>query len=126
MAEIKNLFLGAKMNKDLTPRLVSNREYIDARNAAIINSESGESGQLQNVPGNVIETDFGLTDRGLEIIGFYIDTSKDRLFCFITNWNDTSASGLDNFAASVTSVENVGQFNGSSHYICMYDVNSLY
>ena len=122
MAEIKNLFLGAKMNKDLTPRLVSNREYIDARNAAIINSESGESGQLQNVPGNVIETDFGLTDKGLEIIGFYIDTSKDRLFCFITNWNDTSASGLDNFAASTREIDGL-TFVGSSHYICMYDVN---
>ena len=122
MAEIKNLFLGAKMNKDLTPRLVSNREYIDARNAAIINSESGESGQLQNVPGNVIETDFGLTDKGLEIIGFYIDTSKDRLFCFITNWNDTSASGLDNFAASTREILGL-TFVGSSHYICMYDVN---
>ena len=122
MAEIKNLFLGAKMNKDLTPRLVSNREYIDARNAAIINSESGESGQLQNVLGNVIETDFGLTDKGLEIIGFYIDTSKDRLFCFITNWNDTSASGLDNFAASTREILGL-TFVGSSHYICMYDVN---
>jgi len=122
MAEIKNLFLGAKMNKDLTPRLVSSREYIDARNAAIINSESGESGQLQNVPGNVIETDFGLTDKGLEIIGFYIDTSKDRLFCFITNWNDTSASGLDNFAASTREILGL-TFVGSSHYICMYDVN---
>ena len=31
MAETKNVFLGAKMNKDLDPRLVSNREYIEAR-----------------------------------------------------------------------------------------------
>jgi len=122
MAEIKNLFLGAKMNKDLTPRLVSNREYIDARNAVIINSEGGDSGQLQNVPGNVIETDFGLTDKGLEIIGFYIDTTGDRLFCFITNWNDTSASGLDNFASDTKTLEGI-IFTGSSHYICMYDVN---
>jgi len=113
------------MNKDLTPRLVSNKEYIDARNAVIINSEGGDSGQLQNVPGNIIETDFGLTDKGLEIIGFYIDTTGDRLFCFITNWNDTSANGLDNFAASAKIVENVGDFTGSSHYICMYDVNKV-
>jgi len=122
MAEVKNLFLGAKMNKDLTPRLISNREYIDARNAVIINSEGGDSGQLQNVPGNIIETDFGLTDKGLEIIGFYIDTTGDRLFCFITNWNDTSASGLDNFASGTKEVLGV-TFTGSSHYICMYDVN---
>ena len=124
MAEIKNLFLGAKMNKDLTPRLVSNKEYIDARNAVIINSEGGDSGQLQNVPGNIIETDFGLTDKGLEIIGFYIDTTGDRLFCFITNWNDTSANGLDNFAASTKTLEGI-TFTGSSHYICMYDVNKV-
>ena len=116
MAEIKNLFLGAKMNKDLTPRLVSNKEYIDARNAVIINSEGGDSGQLQNVPGNIIETDFGLTDKGLEIIGFYIDTTGDRLFCFITNWNDTSASGLDNFASDTKTIEGI-IFTGSSHYI---------
>ena len=123
MAEVKNLFLGAKMNKDLTPRLISNKEYIDARNAVIINSEGGDSGQLQNVPGNIIETDFGLTDKGLEIIGFYIDTTGDRLFCFITNWNDTSASGLDNFASDTKEIAGV-TFVGSSHYICMYDVNT--
>lgn len=123
MAEVKNLFLGAKMNKDLTPRLISNKEYVDARNAVIINSEGGDSGQLQNVPGNVIETDFGLTDKGLEIIGFYIDTANDRLFCFITNWNDTSASGLDNFASDTKEILGV-TFVGSSHYICMYDVNT--
>ncbi len=123
MAEVKNLFLGAKMNKDLTPRLISNKEYIDARNAVIINSEGGDSGQLQNVPGNIIETDFGLTDKGLEIIGFYIDNAGDRLFCFITNWNDTSASGLDNFASDTEVISGI-TFVGSSHYICMYDVNT--
>lgn len=36
MAEVKNLFLGAKMNKDLTPRLVSNREYIDADRKSVV------------------------------------------------------------------------------------------
>ena len=53
MPEVKNIFAGAKMNKDLNPRMVSNKEYIDARNAAVINSEGSDSGLLQNVSGNV-------------------------------------------------------------------------
>ena len=113
MPEVKNIFVGAKMNKDLNPRMISNQEYIDARNAAVINSEGSDSGLLQNVSGNAIEADFGLTGVNLEIIGFYIDTTNNRIFAFITDWNDTSSDGLSNYAPST-----------SSHYICMYDINS--
>ena len=38
MPEVKNIFVGGKMNKDLNPRMISNKEYIDARNAAVMNS----------------------------------------------------------------------------------------
>ena len=113
MPEVKNIFVGAKMNKDLNPRLISNQEYIDARNAAIIHSEGSDSGLLQNVSGNTIETDFGLTGVNLEIIGFYIDSTNNRIFAFITDWNDTSSDGLSHYAPST-----------SSHYICLYDLNS--
>ena len=113
MPEVKNIFVGAKMNKDLNPRMISNQEYIDARNAAIINSEGSDSGLLQNVSGNVLLTDFGLTGVNLEIIGFYIDSTNNRIFAFITDWNDTSSDGLSNYAPST-----------SSHYICLYDLNS--
>ena len=110
MPEVKNIFVGAKMNKDLNPRMISNQEYIDARNAAIINSEGSDSGLLQNVSGNTLLTDFGLTGINLEIIGFYIDTANNRLFAFITDWNDVSNDGLSNFAPTQ-----------SNHYICVYD-----
>jgi len=113
MPEVKNIFVGAKMNKDLNPRMISNQEYVDARNAAIINSEGSNSGLLQNVSGNTIETDFGLTGVNLEIIGFYIDSTNNRIFAFITDWNDTSSDGLSRYAPST-----------SSHYICLYDLNS--
>jgi len=110
MPEVKNIFVGGKMNKDLNPRMISNKEYIDARNAAVMNSESGDSGLLQNVSGNTLLTDFGLTGINLEIIGFYTDTTSNRLFAFVTDWNDVSGSGLSNFASSQ-----------SNHYICVYD-----
>jgi len=113
MAEVKNIFVGAKMNKDLNPRLISNNEYIEARNASIINSEGSDSGMVQNVSGNALLTDFGLTGVNLEIIGFYADTMNNRLFAFITDWNDSSPNNMSNFAAPQ-----------SHHYICMYDVQT--
>ena len=118
MAEVKNIFTGAKMNKDLNPRLISKNEYIDARNAEVINSEGMDSGLLQNVSGNSIETSFAfngveLEGVNLEIIGFFIDSTNNRIFAFITDWNDSSSDGLSTYAPST-----------SHHYICMYDVSS--
>ena len=113
MAETKNVFLGAKMNKDLDPRLISNREYIEARNASVTDSAGGDSGVLENVFGNIELTDFGLTDSKLKIIGLYVDNSNDRLFAFITNYTDSSASGLSNPAPSA-----------SAHYIAVYNTVS--
>ena len=113
MPEIKNIFVGAKMNKDLNPRMISNKEYIDARNAAIMNSEGSDSGLLQNVSGNTLLTDFGLTGINLEIIGFYIDPTKNILYSFITDWNDTSPDQSSRFAPST-----------SSHYICAYNTST--
>jgi len=108
MAETKNVFLGAKMNKDLDPRLISNREYIEARNASVTDSAGGDSGVLENVFGNIELTNFGLTDSNLKIIGFYVDSTNDRLFAFITNYTDSSATGLTNPAPAA-----------SGHYIAV-------
>ena len=113
MPEVKNIFVGAKMNKDLNPRMISNKEYIDARNAAVINSEGSDSGLLQNVSGNSELTDFDLVGTNLEIIGFFIDTTSNRIFAFITDWNDVSNDLLSNFASA-----------NSHHYICVFDTRT--
>ena len=113
MAETKNVFLGAKMNKDLDPRLVSNREYIEARNASVTDSAGGDSGVLENVLGNIELTNFGLSDANLKIIGFYVDTTNDRLFAFLTNYTDSSATSLTNPAPAA-----------SGHYIAVYNTIS--
>ena len=113
MPEVKNIFVGAKMNKDLNPRMISSKEYIDARNAAVINSEGSDSGLLQNVSGNTELTNFNLAGVNLEVIGFHIDTTNNRIFAFITNWNDSSSDQLSNFASS-----------SSKHYICVFDTNT--
>lgn len=113
MPEIKNTFLKGRMNKDLDERLLEDGEYRDAQNVSVTGSESGNSGSIENVRGNVELTDFGLNDRGLEIIGTYVDNRNDRIFAFLTNYNDSSPNALDNFAST-----------NSSHYICVYDLNS--
>ena len=120
MAETKNVFLGAKMNKDLDPRLISNREYIEARNASVTDSAGGDSGVLENVLGNIELTDFKVLntytsayDTNLKIIGFYVDNTNDRLFAFITNYTDSSPTALTNPAPAA-----------SAHYIAVYNTIS--
>ena len=113
MPEANNQFTGSKMNKDLSPRLIPSTQYIDARNATVLNSEGGESGLLQNVEGNTLLTNLNLTGDNLEIVGLFSDKILDRMFLFVTNWNDPSADGISNFASL-----------DSSHYICMYDIKT--
>ena len=110
MPQSKNVFYKGKMNKDLNERLIQNGEYVDARNVTITDSTEGDSGLIENVAGNSIASSFGLTDPTLDIIGFFVDGSKDRIYVFVTNWNDTSIDGVSRFAA-----------DNSSHYIFMYD-----
>lgn len=58
MAEIKNSFLGAKMNKDIDDRLLSKNEYRDAVNVQISKSERSDVGALQTTLGNELLVDF--------------------------------------------------------------------
>ncbi len=52
MAELRRVFSGAKMNKDLDERLVPTGQYRDALNIEVATSESGEVGTAQNLLGN--------------------------------------------------------------------------
>ena len=112
MPEARNVFLKGKMNKDVNPRLLQTGEYIDARNISVNDSLGGNAGLAENINGNTLLTNFGLSDNTLEITGMCVDSANNRIIVCITNWNDTSSDGLSNFAST-----------SSSHYICMYDNN---
>ena len=86
MAELKRNFLKSKMNKDLDERLIPNGEYRDAQNIVISRSEGDSVGTVQNILGNIELTNFGLTDKHLEIIGYYVDELNDNIYFFITNY----------------------------------------
>ena len=100
MAEVKNNFIKAKMNKDLDDRLVPSGEYRNAQNISISRSEGSDVGALENILGNskVNISDLGINN--LDVIGFLADSATDSIYLFLTDYIDTSPSGLSNFAPS--------------------------
>ena len=94
MAEVRNVFVKSKMNKDLDERLLPNGEYRDGRNISVNKSEGPDEGVVENIIGNNLYSNFNF-GTGVEIIGTYVDTDKDRIFIFATNHSDSSPSQLD-------------------------------
>ena len=123
MPEIKNTFLKSKMNKTLDSRLIPNGEYRDAKNVSISRSEGADVGALENILGNrkltSLKTDLGYLEdaknnakyyatdgdvvlNGLDIIGYFMDVTNDRIFLFLTDYADSSNDRLSNFAPGDT------------------------
>ena len=93
MAEIKNTFLGSKMNKDVDDRLLPNNEYRHAVNIAISESEDSDVGAVENIVGNLsIGSYTDISDA--KVIGSIIDEAKDNIYFFFTNFTDTSKPAL--------------------------------
>ena len=114
MAEVKNNFVKSKMNKDLDDRLLSNGEYRDAQNVNVNRSEGEDVGALENVLGNKLFTNFGLSNvNNLEIIGYLQDDTNNRAFFIATNYTDFSDDTLSNSAPY-----------GAACYILMADLSN--
>ena len=122
MPEIKNTFIKSKMNKDLDSRLIPKGEYRNGVNVSVSTSEGDSVGSLENIRGNTFLSNFGLTDRNLEIIGHYEDEVNDRIFIFITNYNDTSYNGETQALGDVSSSSSSKVRTGSRCYIAYYDL----
>ena len=98
MAESKNTFIKSKMNRDLDERLIPNGEYREAVNISVSQSEGSDVGTLQNVLGNVLVTDFGLTDDcNVKIIGTFVDDQNKEIYVFLTNFIDTSVDTISSY-----------------------------
>jgi hypothetical protein len=88
MPEIKNTFLGGKMNKDLDDRLLPEGEYRDAQNIEVLKPDGSNVGVIQNAAGNTIaHTTLGLSS-DIEVIGTYFDEKNKRIYWFVTDNND--------------------------------------
>ena len=114
MAEVKNAFIKSKMNKDLDSRLLPSGEYRNALNAQVSKSEGSDVGALENVLGNELLTNFGLSVSNLSSIGYYSDEVNSIIYVFLTD-NDTS---------SYVPAAAVGPAPaGSNHYVISYDAS---
>ena len=81
MPEIKNTFIGGKMNKDLDERLVPQGEYRDALNIGIGRSEGSDVGALENLLGNeLIGPEAGTVTRTVrELVTAAVDPTPERM-----------------------------------------------
>jgi len=109
MAEVKNAFIKSKMNKDLDSRLLPSGEYRNALNAQVSKSEGSDVGALENVSGNELATNFGLSVANLSSIGYLSDEANSMIYVFLTD-NDTSAYAFTGA--------------GSNHYIVSYNASN--
>ncbi len=128
MPEIKNTFVGSKMNKDLDSRLIPNGEYREGKNISVSTSEGSDVGALENIKGNIKVTDFNLTGDNLEIIGYYADVLNSRIYFFITNFSDSSIDSLRNYSSPSKTITLSGitsTINGADHYICYCQIPSF-
>ena len=129
MAELKNTFVKSKMNKDLDSRLITNGEYREAMNVSVSTSEGSDVGALENIRGNFKLSDFGLTDKNLEVIGNFVDVANNRIYFFITNFADGTRSQLDGQAvtSSTATGPSLGTFvrNGSKNCIAYCEIPYL-
>ena len=99
MAEVKNAFVGSKMNKDLEARLVPSGEYRNAINAQISRSEGADVGALENVLGNILKVDFvKLSACGclLKTIGAHVDELNNFIYVFLTDHSGTAYNKASN------------------------------
>ena len=116
MAEVRNVFVKSKMNKDLDERLLPNGEYREGRNISVSKSEGPDEGVVENVLGNIQYSNFGFASN-TEIIGTYVDTDKDRIYVFATNFIDSSQDQLSNFPLDNVPHPAGGTIPGAKCYI---------
>ena len=95
MAESKNTFLKGRMNKDLDNRLLGEGEYRDALNISVGKSENNTVGSLQNILGNErVPIPTNLIDPDMKCIGAYMDNNNNRIFQFLTDYNDPNPAEI--------------------------------
>jgi hypothetical protein len=110
------------MNKDLDARLLSAGEYRDGNNVSVSRSEGADVGALENILGNKFLNDLQKsTPNPCQVIGWHIDQTNDRIFIFLTNYQDNNSNlveGID------TDVEQIYAPLNSDHKIVYFNTKT--
>ena len=92
MPEIKRTFNVGKMNRDLDDRIVPPGEYREALNVNIGQSEGSDVGAIENLLGNELVAQSGLTGNA-KCIGSLGDGGSEKIYYFVTTnsiYNETN------------------------------------
>ena len=84
MPEIKRTFNVGKMNRDLDDRLVPPGEYREAFNVNIGQSEDASVGAIENLLGNELVGQSGISGDA-KCIGSFGDGGSEKIYYFVTN-----------------------------------------
>ena len=84
MPEIKRTFNVGKMNRDLDDRIVPAGEYREGLNINIGQSESSDVGAIENLLGNELVAQSGISGNA-KCIGQVSDSNLEKIYFFVTN-----------------------------------------
>ena len=98
--KFQHTFTKSKMNQDLDSRLLQPDEYREGINIAVSRAESDDVGALENILGNEIISNLQIENIFLEqVIGWKINENTNKIYLFITNYQDNSVDQISNFTA---------------------------
>ena len=83
MPEIKRIFNGGKMNRDLDDRIIPAGDYREAFNVNIGQSEASDVGSIENLLGNELVASSGINNG--KVIGSVTDSRTEKIYFFVTN-----------------------------------------
>ena len=83
MPEIKRIFNGGKMNRDLDDRIIPAGDYREAFNVNIGQSEASDVGSIENLLGNGLVANCSLTNA--KCIGYVSDSRTEKIYFFATS-----------------------------------------
>jgi len=106
MAELKNNFAGAKINKDVDKKILPKNEYREAQNVSIPESSEGGVGAAEPSLGNELNYETALSyDAGTEVIGYHLDELNNKVYWFVTDQTQFSRStSLQDTTAEISDV----------------------
>lgn len=96
-------FKGAKINRDLSDRLIASGEYRDLLNGRVLGSSADDVGVIENIRG-MLRLNIPQIPSGFEVIGMCCH--GDFLYYIATNLDSTSSTQLSNGDGSI-----IGRYN---------------
>ena len=130
MPEIKNTFVGGKMNKDLNKRLMPNGQYANAFNIEVSTAEGPGIGVVKNIIGNKrvdITNSFSGVPSGFTCVGTVANEKTNKLYWFVTKSGEYAIDAIIEYDAihKATSLVVVDLNAGNSKAVLKFGVTPI-